>query len=41
MKERKKERKKEINLIGNSFDNLIKGTLYNRAPAGKTELLKQ
>jgi len=25
---------KEINLIGNSFDNLIKGTRYNRAPEG-------
>ena len=24
----------QINLIGNSFDNLIKGTRYNRAPAG-------
>jgi len=25
---------KEINLIGNPFDNLRKGTRYNRAPAG-------
>jgi len=25
---------KEINLIDNSFDNLRKGTRYNRAPTG-------
>jgi len=28
---------KEINLIANSFDNLRKGTRYNRAPAGMLE----